>query len=181
MDKVRLVCNCCREGLTPCVSIVTQSCPALCNPMDCSLSGSTIRGILQARILEWVASTFSRGSSDPWIEPKFPHCMQILYHLSHQGSPTPCRIHFFSFASCCFCSLKGHCPYLTACLGKPAPLPECLTKMLLFRSLSTCEWLQEGRNEQNSQRPAIPGDICKTTGLFFFFFLTSLSPLFLFL
>ena len=45
-------------------SEVTQSCPTLCNPMDCSLPGS-IHGIFQARILEWVAITFSRGSSRP--------------------------------------------------------------------------------------------------------------------
>ena len=178
MDKVCLICNCYGEELTPCMWIVAQSCPTLCNPMDCSLSGSTICGILQARILEWVASSFSRGSSDPWVEPKFPHCRQILYHLSQQGSPTPCRTHFFNFASCCFCSLKGHCPYLTACLGNPAPLPECLTKMLLFRTLSTCGWLQEGRNEHRPfQRPGILRDICKTKGLFyllfFFNFLTS--------
>ena len=42
--------------------LVTQSCPTLCNPMDCSPPGSSIHGILQARILEWVAYPFSRGS-----------------------------------------------------------------------------------------------------------------------
>ena len=42
---------------------VTQSCPNLCDPMDCSLPGSSFHGILQARILEWVAISFSRGSS----------------------------------------------------------------------------------------------------------------------
>ena len=41
----------------------TQSCPALYNPMDCSLPGSCVHGILQARILEWVAVSFSRVSS----------------------------------------------------------------------------------------------------------------------
>ena len=40
-----------------------QSCPTLCDPMDCSPSGSSVHGILQARILEWVAISFSRGSS----------------------------------------------------------------------------------------------------------------------
>ena len=40
-------------------------CLALCNPMDCSLPGSSIHGIVQARILEWVAIPFSRGSSWP--------------------------------------------------------------------------------------------------------------------
>ena len=45
--------------------LVTQSCPSLCNPMDCSLSGSSVHGILQARILEWDAISFSRGFSWP--------------------------------------------------------------------------------------------------------------------
>ena len=42
-----------------------QSCPTLCNSMDCSLPGSSIHGIFQARVLEWVAISFSRGSSLP--------------------------------------------------------------------------------------------------------------------
>ena len=43
--------------------LVAQSCPALCDPMDCSSPGSSVHGILQARILEWVTIPFSRGSS----------------------------------------------------------------------------------------------------------------------
>ena len=47
-----------------CVCVkVTQSCPTLYNPVDCNLPGFSIHGILQARILEWVAIPFSRGSS----------------------------------------------------------------------------------------------------------------------
>ena len=42
-----------------------HSCLTLCNPMDCSPPGSSVHGILQARILEWVASSFSRGASWP--------------------------------------------------------------------------------------------------------------------
>ena len=42
-----------------------QSCPILCDPMDCSPPGSSVHGILQARILEWVAMSSSRGSSQP--------------------------------------------------------------------------------------------------------------------
>ena len=45
--------------------LVTQSCLTLCNPMDCSLPGSSVHGILQARILEKGAIPFSRGSSTP--------------------------------------------------------------------------------------------------------------------
>ena len=44
---------------------VAQSCPALCDPMDCSLLGSSVHGIFQTRVLEWVAISFSRGSSRP--------------------------------------------------------------------------------------------------------------------
>ena len=46
-------------------SSVAQSCPTLCDPMNPSTSGSSVYGILQARILEWVAIPFSRGSSQP--------------------------------------------------------------------------------------------------------------------
>ena len=46
-------------------SEVAQSCPTLCNPVASSLSGSSIHGIFQARVLEWIAIAFSRGSSWP--------------------------------------------------------------------------------------------------------------------
>ena len=46
-------------------SEVTQSCPTLCDPVDCSLLGSSVHGVFQARVLEWVAISFSRGSSRP--------------------------------------------------------------------------------------------------------------------
>ena len=61
---------------------VAQSCPTLCDPLD-----YTAHGILQARILEWVAVPFSRGSSQPrnrtWVSCI---CRRILYQLSHKGS-----------------------------------------------------------------------------------------------
>ena len=43
--------------------LVIDSCPTLCQPMDCSLLGSSVHGILQARIPEWIGISFSRGSS----------------------------------------------------------------------------------------------------------------------
>ena len=46
-------------------SEVAQSCPTLCDPMDCSLPGFSVHGVFQARVLEWVAIAFSRGSSRP--------------------------------------------------------------------------------------------------------------------
>ena len=51
--------------LITCESEVAQLCPTLCHPVDYSSPGSSVHGILQARILEWVAISFSRGSSQP--------------------------------------------------------------------------------------------------------------------
>ena len=71
-----------------CGSEVFQSCPTLFDPMGCSLPGSSIHGIFQAKILEWVDISFSRGiflTQDPL---GLLQCRQTLYLLSHQGSPS---------------------------------------------------------------------------------------------
>ena len=70
---------------------VAQSCPTLCNSMDCSPPGCFVHRILQTRILEWVAICPSRGifltqGSNPGVQ----HCRQILYCLSYQGSASKC-------------------------------------------------------------------------------------------
>ena len=57
--------------------LVAQSCLMLCNPMNCSLQHSSVHGILQARILQ-----ATQGSNLGLL-----HCRQVLYHLSHEGSP----------------------------------------------------------------------------------------------
>ena len=61
--------------------IVTKSCLPLCDPMNYSMPGSTVHGIFQARIMEWVAISFSRGSS----QPRYQTCIscigrRIIYH-----------------------------------------------------------------------------------------------------
>ena len=60
MSEVSLLID---RSLVSTYVLVVQSCPTLCSPMDYSLQGSSVHGILQARILEWVAIPFSRGSS----------------------------------------------------------------------------------------------------------------------
>ena len=61
-----------------------RSCPILCDPMDCSPPGSSVRGILQVRILEWIAMPSSRGSSQPRdrICVSYVSCIdrQVLYY-----------------------------------------------------------------------------------------------------
>ena len=83
---------------------VAQLCPVLCDPVD-----YTVRGILQTRILEWVAFPFSRGSSHPRFRTQISciasgfftswalHCRRILHQLSQEGSPC--------FFSCLFINL----------------------------------------------------------------------------
>ena len=67
--------------------LVAHSYPTHCDPTDCSPPGSSIHGILQRRILEWVAISFYRGSSWPRDWTQVSHTAGTLYGLSHQGSP----------------------------------------------------------------------------------------------
>ena len=137
VDIWSLMCELCVD------MIVTQSFLTLWDPMDCSLPVCSVLGILQARILEWIAIPSSRGSSQPrdWTQvsciagrffllsepqgkPKntgvgslsfiqgdiptqesnqgFLHCRQILYQLSHQGSPPPMTQEDFLCLLCFF-------------------------------------------------------------------------------
>ena len=67
-----------------------QSCLTVCNPMDCSLPGSSVHRISQARILEWVAISSSRDLPDPGIKPASPASPELQADsllLSHQGRP----------------------------------------------------------------------------------------------
>ena len=68
-------------------SKVAQLCPTLCNPMDCSLPGSS-HGIFQARMNTAVGCYYllQRIFPTQGSNPGLPHCRQMLYHLSHQGS-----------------------------------------------------------------------------------------------
>ena len=63
---LQCVCVC----VCVCVCSVAQSCPALCDPMDCNPPGSSVHGISPARILEWVAISFSRGRTTWILKPK---------------------------------------------------------------------------------------------------------------
>ena len=84
--------------------MLAQSCPTLCDPMDSSPPGSFVHGIFQARIVEWIAISYSRGSSWPkgWTCISYIFCIgkQIVYHCSTREAQIPfiyCRwkISFF--------------------------------------------------------------------------------------
>ena len=87
--------------------LVAQSCQTLCNPMDCSLPGSSVHAISQARILEWVAIPFSQDSSSPEINP---------------GSPALQADSSLSEPSWWWCSVTKSCP--TFCLPVNYSMPD---------------------------------------------------------
>src|SRR5574339_102594 len=93
--------------------------------MDCSPPGSSVHGILQARILEWVAITFSKGSAQPGgLNPGLLNCRQSLYCLSYREDP------YLFLSSVQFSSVAQSCPTLCspsesqhARLPCPSPTP----------------------------------------------------------
>ena len=76
-----------------------QSCPTLCNPMDYSWPGSSVYGIFQARILEWVAISLSRGSSQSRDWTQVSCTAGRLYHLR-------LFYHFHFVMECCCTNLN---------------------------------------------------------------------------
>ena len=67
--------------------LVAQSCPALCDLMDCSPPGSAVHGILQAGRLKWVAILFSRDLPNPGIEPRSPTLQADSLPAESPGKP----------------------------------------------------------------------------------------------
>ena len=122
-------------------SEVFQSCLTLCNPMDCNVPGSSVHGILQVRIMEWVAISFPRGSTLPrdqtcvssscsfvWMYwqptpvflPGESHGQRILVGCSTRGckeSDMTERLHF-DFSLSCFGEGNGN-PLQCSCLENP--------------------------------------------------------------
>ena len=87
------------------ICLHAQSHLTLCNPRDCSLPGLSVHGIFQARILEWVAISYSRGCFQPRDQTQVScvSCIgrQIIY-LCHLGSPTNMHAHFQKEKCACF-------------------------------------------------------------------------------
>ena len=69
------------------VYLVAQSCLTLCDLMDCSLPGSSVHRISQARVLEWVAIYFSRDHPDTGIEPMSPALAGRFFTTEPPGKP----------------------------------------------------------------------------------------------
>ena len=76
--------------------LVAQLCPTLCGHLDCNPPGSSVLGILHARILEWVAIPFSRESSWPRAWTWVCSGRRIFYHLSHLVKMSPRKLEIMS-------------------------------------------------------------------------------------
>jgi len=83
------ICICTAEKLATLIIdyvLVIQSCPTLCDPMDCSLPASSVHGIFQARILEWIVISFSRELAmfiiaRTWKQPRCPSADEWIRKL----------------------------------------------------------------------------------------------------
>ena len=135
--------------------VLAQSRPTLCNSMDCYPPGSSGCGILQARILEWVAIPFSRGSSWPRDWTCIQHYRQILYHLSHQGSPKDEETE----------TLKSHSPTLQHTSDRSRCV--CLqSSWTFFKIISIIKSLEQYLHAQSRQTLCDPIN-CSLTGFSF--------------
>jgi len=108
------------------ILLVIQSCLTLCDSMDCRPSSSSVHGILQERLLEWVAIPFSRGSSQPGNQTQSPALQWPFYHLSQLFIINKCKIkttlrYNFSFTRCQ--NPKGWSQSLLAKLWEAGSLP----------------------------------------------------------
>ena len=94
--------------------LVVQSCPTLCYQMDSSLSGSSVYGILQERILEWVAMPSYRGSPYPGTEPRSPTLLVRTLPEEPPGKP----VAPYSYLMCtCFSYIKMRFYLQFSCLN----------------------------------------------------------------
>ena len=97
-----------------------QSCLTLCDPVDCCPPGPSVHGILQARILEWVAMLFSRGSSWP---RDWTHISYVSLPLAPPGKPwlehSTLLFHFYFYHDCLLLPILSH--FFTFLFGSITP------------------------------------------------------------
>ena len=113
------------------MSEVAQSCPTLCDSMDCRPSGSSVHGILQARILEWVAISFSRGSSRPSDRTQVSHIAGRHFNLWATREAQNIYFHVFIYLAA---------PSLSCCMWDLVPWPRIEPGPLALRAWSLSLW-----------------------------------------
>ena len=126
--------------LAACVFVlVTQSCLTLCNPMDCGPPGSSVHGLLQARIRDWVAISFSRGSFWPKLAAWSAFACSLLRFSS-------LLLHWTGFFLLNYISIGLNMAYyfVTECDGPFWSLPICCPHIpptfFLLERVQTLSW-----------------------------------------
>ena len=108
------MCVCVRTGVFVYVNVlVAQSCRTLCRSVDYGPPGSSVRGILQVRILQWVAIPSSRGPSRPGMEPGSPALQADSSPSEPPGKPSLC-VHL-CVSICIFVSVSV-CVFVCVCV-----------------------------------------------------------------
>ena len=115
---------------------VAKSCLALCDPMDCSCVGSSVHGILWARILEWVAISYSKGSSQPRDQT---HVLAGGFFTTEPPGKPPPLLCIYLLSQSCFLHV-GWCGLATFSHPEPSlldssrhhPQPAPVTKSIIF-------------------------------------------------
>ena len=136
--------------------LVTQSCLTLCNSVDCSLPGSSVHGILQARILEQVAIPFSRGSSWPRDQIHVSHSvskfltMWATREAKNNGTPRKLNIHSKSSLlgiNTLISLIPWYCYfYCGCCYLVTKSCPTLLQPHVLYPIRLRCPWNFPGKN-----------------------------------
>ena len=121
--------------IIPCavLRLVTQSCSTFCDPMDSSLPGSSVHGILQARILEWIAMPSSRGSSQPRDQTQVSHVAVTSLPSEPPGKPKNTRV------------------------GNPSLLQRIFPTQESNRALLRCRWILYQRSYLGSPHHSLEG------------------------
>ena len=122
---------------------VSQSCLTLCDPMDCSLLRPSVHGTLQERVLEWIAISSSRGTSQPRNRTRVSCITQILYHRSHQVVVLQCGVVFCHTSTWISIGILTSPPYWTS-FPHPTPFHSRLSQRTSLNSLphaANSHWL----------------------------------------
>ena len=125
-------------GPIPALCLVAQSCPTLCNPMDCSPAGSSVLGDSPSRNTGVGCHALLQGIFPiQGSNPGLPHWRQILYHLSHQGSPSLLLPHIRNQLTPPQGVRKGNCClFLLPPAAARFPINPCLNFLCDFLSVS---------------------------------------------
>ena len=127
--------------------LVAKLCLTLCNPMDCSLPGSSVLGILQAKLLEWVAIPVSKGCSQPrnqtWIFRVSCTGKRIFYHWSTRDS-----VPFLCLVQCTLSANNCLSPHVTK---------KCIVQLLLKKDFIWLRSYNRQKKKKKKQKKTFAG------------------------